>query len=249
MLDGPALLVANNGPFTTQDWEGIHKAIGGTKEEDAAKIGTFGIGLKSAFHICEAFVYLGAREGALIRGVLNPWAGTGGGPNDPVHPDWDDVAEDQERLQRVATALLGERSANFLLIWIPIRVVGHLDRSVEGTYGLGQRCPPAAEVAKWFQGNSTWAVLLAQCGMLGKISAVRALSAADLVALRVNELTRAERSAVGRWVGRLSDDDRLETRDLHGDIRGGETTWTVAGVESSGHGGLRELRSHRTGRR
>ena len=244
LLRGPALLVVNNGAFFPRDREGIHRAIGGTKEEEAAKIGTFGIGLKSAFHICEAFAYLGAREGAVIRGVLNPWAGTGRGPNDPVHPDWDNVDQDQERLQNVAAALLGEPSANFLLIWIPLRALRHLDRSVEGTYGLGQRCPPVGEVASWFQGNSTWAVLLAQCGTLGEIRAVRASSAADLVARQASELTRADRSSAGRWVGRLSHDDRSGTRDLHGDIRAGETKWTVAGRESFGHDGLRELRSH-----
>ena len=243
LLHGPALLVANDGAFSRQDRDGIHRAIGGTKEEEADKIGTFGIGLKSAFHICEAFVYLGAREGGLTRGVLNPWAGTGGGSNDPVHADWDGVAQDQERLLRASSTLRGDRGDDFLLIWIPLRIARHLDRSSEGTYGLGRRCPTAAEVARWFQRSDTWAVLLAQCGTLETISAVRALSADDLVARRTTKLSRAERSAAGRWVGRLTQDDESGTRDLGGDIRGGEITWAVAGVESFGHDGLRELRS------
>ena len=242
LLHGPALLVANDGAFSPQDRGGIHRAIGGTKEEDADKIGTFGIGLKSAFHICEAFAYLGAREGLLIRGVLNPWAGSAGGRNDPVHPEWDCVAQDEERLLRAASTLLGDRGDDFLLIWIPLRIASHLDRSSEGTYGLGQRCPMAADVALWFQRSETWAVLLAQCGTLGTISALRASSAADLVARRMPELSRAERSAAGRWVGRLTHDDESITRDLCGAIHGGETTWAVAGVESSGHDGLRKLR-------
>ena len=77
LLHGPALLVANDGAFSPQDQKGIHRAIGGTKAEDADQIGTFGIGLKSVFHICEAFVYLGAQNSRLIRGVLNPmgWYG------------------------------------------------------------------------------------------------------------------------------------------------------------------------------
>ena len=243
LLHGPALLVANNGAFSPQDREGIHRAIGGTKEEDADKIGTFGIGLKSAFHICEAFAYLGAREGALIRGVLNPWAGTGGGSHDPVHPDWDGVAQDQDRLRRVASSLLGDRGDNFLLIWIPLRTARHLDRSSEGTYGLGRRCPTAGDVAQWFLRSDGSGVLVAQCGTLGTISARRASSADDLLARRTRELSRTERSAAGRWVSRLTQDDESGRRDLRGDIRGGETRWAVAGVEAFGHAGLRALRS------
>ena len=129
LLHGPALLVANDGAFSSEDRTGLHRAIGGTKEEDPEKIGTFGIGLKSVFHICEAFVYLGARDGELICGVLNPWAGTGGGSKDPVHADWDNAAHDQGGLVEAATSLLGELQDNFLLLWIPLRVLRHLDRS------------------------------------------------------------------------------------------------------------------------
>ena len=77
LLHGPGLLVANDGAFRDEDREALHKAIGGSKEGDVDKIGTFGIGLKSVFHICEAFVYVGAENATWRAGVLNPWAGTG----------------------------------------------------------------------------------------------------------------------------------------------------------------------------
>ena len=84
LLRGPALLVANDGPFPTKDRDALHRAIGGSKEGDVDKIGTFGIGLKSVFHICEAFLYIGAAQSEWRPGVLNPWYGTGedrsGGP-------------------------------------------------------------------------------------------------------------------------------------------------------------------------
>ena len=41
LLRGPALLVANDGAFPDKDREALHKAIGGSKEDDADKIGTF----------------------------------------------------------------------------------------------------------------------------------------------------------------------------------------------------------------
>ena len=51
LLRGPALLVANDGPFPDKDREALHKAIGGSKEDDVAKIGTFGIALAGRFPI------------------------------------------------------------------------------------------------------------------------------------------------------------------------------------------------------
>ena len=243
LLRGPALLVANDGAFSSDDRAGIHRAIGGTKEEDADKIGTFGIGLKSVFHICEAFVYLGARDDDRIPGVLNPWAGTGGGSSDPVHADWDSAIHDQAGLLNAAASLLGEPLDDFLLLWIPLRIARHLDRSSEGTYGLGQRCPTAEEVAQWFARRDGSAMLLAQCGTLAAISAVRALSAENLSARRTRKLFRTVRSAAGQWVGRPTHDNESGIRDLGGDIDGGEAAWTVAGVESLGHRELRALRS------
>ena len=71
LLHGPALLVANDGPFPKKDRNSFHKAVGGSKAEEFGKIGRFGIGLKSVFHICEAIVYLGAENGILLPGVLN----------------------------------------------------------------------------------------------------------------------------------------------------------------------------------
>src|SRR5687768_9305360 len=47
LLRGPALLVANDGPFPAKDRDALHQAIGGAKAEDVEKIGRFGVGLKS----------------------------------------------------------------------------------------------------------------------------------------------------------------------------------------------------------
>jgi len=56
--------------------------------DEVGKIGTFGIGPKSVFHICEALLYMGAEKSKWWAGVLNPWAGTGeNGDADPLHPD------------------------------------------------------------------------------------------------------------------------------------------------------------------
>jgi len=120
LLRGPALLVANTGPFPARDRGALHQALGGSKAEDADKVGRFGIGLKSVFHICEAIVYIGADKDTVRPGALNPWAGTGAsGDADPLHPDWDSVSDaDMKCLLDVANKLL-EKFRDGLLLWVP----------------------------------------------------------------------------------------------------------------------------------
>ena len=48
---GPALCVYNNAEFTKEDWKGIQMINSSVKEFDPVKIGRFGLGFKSVFHI------------------------------------------------------------------------------------------------------------------------------------------------------------------------------------------------------
>ena len=243
LLRGPALLVANDGAFPDKDREALHKAIGGSKEDDADKIGTFGIGLKSVFHICEAFLYLGADRSKWRAGVLNPWAGTGeSGDADPLHPDWDDIGEiDVERLRSVTKELLGETDSG-LLLWIPVRRPEHRDRGAEDLpYGLGKRFPKPDDLCAWFGCSAPAVLLLAQCGHLQTIETNRATGPESLNN-RV-KLTRVARSTAG-WVNRYPDDDwEFADRTFEGTISSDESGWSVVGIEARGNEGLRQLRS------
>ena len=240
LLRGPALLVANDGAFPDKDRDALHKAIGGSKEDEVGKIGTFGIGLKSVFHLCEAFLYMGAENSEWRAGVLNPWAGTGGNGNaDPLHPDWNEI--DVDRLRSAATALLGRTSSGFLL-WIPLRRPEHLDRGAEGRqYGLGERCPEPDDLCTWFGRSAPAALLLAQCGHLQTINAERAARPESLRD-RVR-LMRVARQTAG-WVGRYEDDDGgFPDRTFEGEIVSNERNWSVVGTETRGSESLRRLRS------
>ncbi|XP_069937378.1 sacsin-like, partial [Cherax quadricarinatus] len=53
-LKGPALCLYNNATFTTDDWEGIRKLSDSIKKDDPLKVGQFGLGFKSVFHITDA---------------------------------------------------------------------------------------------------------------------------------------------------------------------------------------------------
>ena len=243
LLRGPALLVANDGPFPVKDWDSLHHAIGGAKAEDVEKVGRFGIGLKSVFHICEAIVYLGAEKGVLRAGALNPWAGTGEhGDADPRHPDWDVVDDDDlRRLSEAAAALFGAFDNGFLQ-WIPLRRDAHLDRAPDRLYGLGQFRPEPDEVASWFGRSSSLALLLAQCGHLLSIEADRVASPEELPHRR--QLARVVRPGFERrsWVGRYEDDGQPGARQFGGRIDAGERVWSVVGVDAVGVDSLRALR-------
>ena len=241
LLRGPALLVANDGPFPAKDQEALHKAIGGSKEDDARQIGTFGIGLKSVFHICEAFLYIGAENSAWRAGVLNPWAGTGesGEGVDPLHADWDKV--DERLLQAAAAELIGNTD-NGLLLWIPLRDPQHLDRGAEGGhYGLGDRCVEPPELRDWFGNPTPAALLLAQCGHLESIKVYRNAGPESLH--RRTRLVRVARHTAG-WIGRHEDDSHERpNRTFEGAIASDERSWSVVGIEALGSDSLRQLRS------
>ncbi|KAK3591138.1 hypothetical protein CHS0354_040202 [Potamilus streckersoni] len=57
-LQGPALCFYNNATFTELDWKGIRMIYSSVKEEDPLKVGRFGLGFKSVFHITDTPVIL-----------------------------------------------------------------------------------------------------------------------------------------------------------------------------------------------
>ena len=50
-FDGPALMSFNNAPFTQEDWKGIQRLHDSGKAKNPFKVGKFGIGFNSVYHI------------------------------------------------------------------------------------------------------------------------------------------------------------------------------------------------------
>ena len=50
-FQGPALYTFNNAKFKAEDWEGIQNIMESSKKEDQLKVGRFGIGFNSIYHI------------------------------------------------------------------------------------------------------------------------------------------------------------------------------------------------------
>ena len=244
LLRGPALLVANDGPFPRKDRDALHKAIGGSKEGDVDKIGTFGIGLKSVFHICEAFLYIGAAQSEWWPGILNPWYGTGGdGNRDPLFPDWDVVGqEDRERLRVAAKHMLGETDDG-LMLWIPLRRNEHDRGAEDGRFWLGGYLPKPQELCSWFDCSTPAALLLAQCGHLQSIDARRV---ANPQALRNSVTLMSVARRAETWLGRYQEETpRFLERPFAGEIESEASKWSVVGIESLDGKSLHDLRSLR----
>ena len=51
VLQGPALYVYNDAVFSDADWKGIRMLHESIKEDDPMKVGRFGLGFKSVFHM------------------------------------------------------------------------------------------------------------------------------------------------------------------------------------------------------
>ena len=51
LFQGPALYFYNNGEFTDEDWEGLQRLMRSNKANNPLKVGRFGIGFNSVYHI------------------------------------------------------------------------------------------------------------------------------------------------------------------------------------------------------
>jgi hypothetical protein len=124
LLRGPGLFSVNNGPFKKEDEQAIRSFGLNYKAADRTTIGRFGLGLKSVFHLCEAFFFLASTENSLecrlgtIGGIVNPWVGTG------FHDDWNSFSPaDQLLLQHHLDQLLKDK--DWFVLWLPLRRAAH----------------------------------------------------------------------------------------------------------------------------
>jgi hypothetical protein len=189
LLKGPALFTLNDGRFSARDAEAICQFGLNYKAVDRTSIGKFGLGLKSVFHLCEAFFYLsstlpGDEDSAdLYNSVVNPWLGT------PHHGDWNEFSvADQNLLRRHLDPLL--IGLDWFCLWIPLRREAH--------------CSGTAPIHKDFPGDQPVCPpdLLAEAG---------AIFLADQLPL----LRHVSRISVwDRWTGSISDHAPLFTASV-----------------------------------
>ena len=76
LLKAPGILVANDGPVTRFQLRAMTRASGSDKANDVAKAGRFGLGQKSLFNLCDAFIvqgWLGDAVATVEHRIINPF--------------------------------------------------------------------------------------------------------------------------------------------------------------------------------
>ena len=131
LLQSPALFILDNGEFQEKNAKSIRYILGGSsKPNERDSIGKFGLGLKSVFHLCEAFFYIAPEESyGKFKGydIFNPWATNG---IDDYHENWDGFSDrDRTAILKKLEPILKlsehkDREKGFI-IWIPLRKTSH----------------------------------------------------------------------------------------------------------------------------
>ena len=70
-FQGPALLAYNSAQFRDEDWEGIQNLQRSVKVEDPFKVGKFGIGFNSIYHITGSHTYFKHLPSAANTGMFD----------------------------------------------------------------------------------------------------------------------------------------------------------------------------------
>lgn len=119
LLSGPALWIFNNGNFKKSDGAAIASFGINTKAGDDTAIGKFGLGMKSVFHLCEAFFYLAFDGQECHKQILNPWFSDS--QEEAFHNSWENISDsDWSKLSKFAETYTGNQHSWFLM-WIPLR--------------------------------------------------------------------------------------------------------------------------------
>lgn len=199
LLRGPGVVVINNGDLTKTHVEGIRGLGIGTKVGESRAIGKFGLGMKSVYHLCEAFFYLAsANQPAVSAGcptvdLLNPWSGS------RIHDDWDDFEASSPELHG-AVAALAEGMPRWFALWLPLRQPEHYNDK----FPLMKVCWTAERALSLAQPQEL-AALLPLLRSLTSVSATPASGAEVRVCCRRDAKLEvgAGYGLIGRAVGRL----------------------------------------------
>lgn len=121
LLKLPAIVIYDDGDFTEDNEIGIADIAGENKTDDDTKIGRYGLGMKSVFHLCDLFFYAGYRENkngdtSFVIGAVNPW-------KVEARPEYAEFTEEDVLLfQKAIPSECFEKKKGFLL-WLPAKEI------------------------------------------------------------------------------------------------------------------------------
>lgn len=120
LLRTPGLIVANDGPVLARHMDAITRASGGSKADERSAVGRFGLGQKSVYHLCDAFIALGRvedREGRPQTLIMNPWEQVSEAT--AAQRDWPKLAPSEAALLLEKAATLGMDRG--MVLFLPLR--------------------------------------------------------------------------------------------------------------------------------
>lgn len=128
----------NNGEFKTSDKRHIRSFAENAKAGEDSSIGKFGLGMKSVFHLCEAFFYVACDGEGTHSEFLNPWD-DGDKEFEHPHMDWDRAWNEHHNADisyiQQAFADYLDTEKHWFLLWIPLRCKAHLQADDGEEYG------------------------------------------------------------------------------------------------------------------
>lgn len=118
LLRVPGLLLANDGVFDVKARQGMDKFGGSLKATDKTAVGRFGLGQKSVFHICDAFIVVSQGHIPVVTPfVVNPFTAIGK-PGDNCQA-WDVAPSDIDCERLLAAGL--DTAPQQMVQWFPLR--------------------------------------------------------------------------------------------------------------------------------
>ena len=125
LLAAPALFIINDGPVTRSNILSIKEVGNSDKTTDGKKIGKFGLGMKSVFHLAEGFFLFGKNSPVDYPFFVTPWTAE-------FHPTWGTAwNENKEELANYVERKLSPYLSSWkrwFCVWIPLRRKGDLGR-------------------------------------------------------------------------------------------------------------------------
>lgn len=134
LLQGAGIWCFNNGQFKVTDKRAIRSFAENAKAGESDTIGKFGLGMKSVFHLCEAFFYVAFDGKEIYWEFLNPWDNRDSEVTH-IHADWDAVDSDDWRLLQQEFADYLDAAEQWFLLWIPLRQKRHIQSPNGEEYG------------------------------------------------------------------------------------------------------------------
>lgn len=120
LLRAPGLLALNDGPISQAQLDGMSRASSSDKTGDVSKVGRFGLGQKSLFNLCDAFIVLGWIGDPAVASyrIVNPYVDLGSDAGNARSWEEFTVADEAALIGARTEAGFGEQG---VAIYIPLR--------------------------------------------------------------------------------------------------------------------------------